>query len=218
MSQMTLYTNPQSRGRVVRWMLEEVGQPYGVEVMTFGGSIKSPEYLALNPMGKVPTLTHKGAVITETVAICTYLAEQFPESGLAPAIDSPERASYYRWLFFAAGPFEMATSARAYDWLIDDERAEAVGCGHIEDSLNTLEQVLTAQPYLCGERFTTADLVMSSYLGWEMMMKNVDPRPAFTAYVARCEDREAARRANDLDDALMASAESGNPAPASSTG
>ncbi|WP_111642815.1 glutathione S-transferase family protein [Marinimicrobium alkaliphilum] len=203
MNTMTLYTNPQSRGRVVRWMLEEVGQPYSVEVMEFGGSIKSPEYLKLNPMGKVPTLTHKGAVITETVAICTYLAEQFPDSGLAPALDSPARASYYRWLFFAAGPFEMATSAKAYKWPIDDECAVAIGCGHIEDAINTLEKTLTAQPYLCGDSFTTADLVMSSYLGWEMMMKNIDPRPAFTAYVERCEGREAARRANRLDDALM---------------
>ncbi|WP_286804548.1 glutathione S-transferase family protein [Marinimicrobium sp. UBA4209] len=203
MSMMTLYTNPQSRGRVVRWMLEEIGQPYDVKVMTFGGDIKSPEYLKLNPMGKVPTLTHKGTVITEVAAICAYLAEQFPEAGLAPALDSPERGSYHRWLFFVAGPFEMASSAKAYNWEITDEMAQAVGCGHIQDTLNAIEQTLTKQPYLCGDRFTTADLLMASYIGWETMMKVLEPNPVFAQYVERCESREAARRADKLDNALM---------------
>lgn len=203
METMTLYTNPQSRGRIVRWMLEELGQPYAVKVMTFGGDIKSADYLKLNPMGKVPTLIYKDTVITEVAAICTYLAEQFPEAGLAPAIDSPERGSYYRWLFFIAGPMEMATSAKAFDWKIDDETAIAVGCGHIRDTLGTIEQALARQPYLCGERFTTADLLMASYLGWEMMMKVIEPTPVLTEYVQRCENREAAKRANRLDDALM---------------
>ncbi len=203
MNTMTLYTNPQSRGRVVRWMLEEIGQPYDVKVMTFGGDIKSPDYLELNPMGKVPTLTHKGTVITEVVAICTYLADRFPEAGLAPALDSPERGSYYRWLFFVAGPYEMATTAKAYGWEITDENASAVGCGHIQDTLNTIEQTLAKQPYLCGDQFTTADLLMASYIGWHMMMKVLEPNPVFSQYVERCENREAARRADNLDNALM---------------
>lgn len=203
MNTMTLYTNPQSRGRVVRWMLEEIGQPYDVKVMTFGGDIKSPDYLELNPMGKVPTLTHKGGIITEVVAICTYLAEQFPEAGLAPALDSPERGSYYRWLFFVAGPYEMALTAKAYGWEITDENATAVGCGHIQDTLNAIEQTLAKQPYLCGDQFTTADLLMASYLGWHTMMKVLEPNPVFSQYVERCEKREAAQRADGLDNALM---------------
>lgn len=204
MNTMTLYTNPQSRGRVVRWMLEEIGQPYDVKIMTFGGDIKSPEYLKLNPMGKVPTLTHKGTVITEVAAICAYLAEQFPDAGLAPALDSPERGSYHRWLFFVAGPFEMASTAKAYDWEITDESAEAIGCGRIQDTLDAIEQTLAKQPYLCGDQFTTADLMMASYIGWQTMMKVLEPNPVFSQYVERCEDRAAAKRANDLDDALMA--------------
>ncbi len=204
MNAITLYTNPQSRGRIVRWMLEEVGQPYDVKVMTFGGDIKSPEFLKLNPMGKVPALTHNGVVITEVAAICTYLADQFPDAGLAPKPGSPERGSYYRWLFFTAGPFEMANSAKAFDWEIDAKRAEAAGCGRIPDSANAIEQTLAKQPYLCGDKFTTADLLMASYIGWETMMKVLDPNPVFAEYVARCEDRPAAKRANELDDALMA--------------
>lgn len=203
MQAMTLYTNPQSRGRIVRWMLEEIGQPYDVKVMTFGGDIKSAEYLKLNPMGKVPALAHKGTVITEVAAICAYLAEQFPVANLAPAIDSPERGSYYRWLFFTVGPFEMANSAKAFAWEINDKTAISVGCGHVQDSINTIKQTLSQQPYLCGETFTTADLLMASYIGWETLMKVLEPDPVFAEYVERCENRPAAKRANDLDNALM---------------
>ncbi|WP_111656242.1 glutathione S-transferase family protein [Isoalcanivorax indicus] len=203
MTTMTFYTNPQSRGRIVRWMLEEVGQPYDVHVMTFGGDIKSPEYLALNPMGKVPALVHNGTVITEVAAICTYLAEQFPQAGLAPAMDSPARGGYYRWLFFVAGPFEMANTARAFGWEITDDGAVSAGCGHVEDPLNTVRQTLAKQPYLCGDQFTTADLLMASYIGWETMTGLLQPDPLFAEYVERCHNREAARRADDLDNALI---------------
>lgn len=203
MNSITLYTNPQSRGRIARWMLEKIGVPYDVKVMEYGSDIKSPEYLKLNPMGKVPTLTFNDSVITEVVAICTFLAEQFPEKGLAPALDSSARGSYYRWLFFIAGPMEMATSAKAFGWEINDKTAMSIGCGRIQDTLNTIEQTLAKQPYLCGDQFTTADLLMSSYLGWEMMMKVLEPTPVFSEYVERCHQREAAQLANQLDDALM---------------
>ena len=203
MSTMTLYTNPQSRGRVVRWMLEEIGQPYDVKVMTFGGDIKSPEYLQLNPMGKVPALMHKGTIITEVAAICAYLAEQFPQANLAPPVDSPERGSYYRWLFFVVGPFEMANSAKAFGWTIDDKTAVSAGCGHIQDSINTVKQTLAKQPYLCGDNFSAADLLMASYIGWETMMKVLEPNPVFAEYLERCCKRPAAKRADDLDNALM---------------
>lgn len=203
MSTMTLYTNPQSRGRIVRWMLEEIGQPYELRVMDFGGSIKSPEYLKLNPMGKVPTLTCGELVVTEVVAICAWLADRFPQANLAPALDDPQRGSYYRWLFFIAGPLEMSTTAKAYQWRIDEDNRSSVGCGLIADPLDAIEQALTGRDYLCGDRFTTADLLMASYLGWEMLMKVIEPRPVFEAYVARCEQRPAAARATALDDALL---------------
>lgn len=203
MSTLTLYTNPQSRGRIVRWMLEEIGQPYELRVMDFGGSIKSPEYLKLNPMGKVPTLTCGELVVTEVVAICAWLADRFPQANLAPALDDPQRGSYYRWLFFIAGPLEMSTTAKAYQWRIDEDNRSSVGCGLIADPLDAIEQALTGRDYLCGDRFTTADLLMASYLGWEMLMKVIEPRPVFEAYVARCEQRPAAARATALDDALL---------------
>ena len=203
MNKLTLYTNPQSRGRIVRWMLEEVAADYDVDIRQFGGNIKSAEYLRINPMGKVPSLVMGEMVITEVAAICTWLAEQFPQKGLAPPVDSPERGSYYRWLFFIAGPLEMASTAKAYQWKIDKENAQAVGCGTIDDTLNTIEQALTHNQYLCGDTFTTADLLMASYLGWEMMMKVIEPRPVFEAYVDRCEQRAAAKRATELDDALI---------------
>lgn len=203
MSAMTFYTNPQSRGRVVRWMLEEVGQPYDEKVITFGAEMKSPNYLNINPMGKVPALVHNNAVVTEVVAICSYLAEQFPEAGLAPAITSPERASYHRWLFFAAGPLEMALTVKANNWQITPKNVASIGCGEVQDTLNVIEQTLTQQPYLCGEQFTTADLVMASYIGFHTMLNIIEPNPVFSQYVERCEDREAAKRAGALDNALL---------------
>jgi len=138
MANMTLYTHPQSRGRIARWMLEEVGADYEVRVMDFGGTIKSPEFLEINPMGKVPALVHGDTVITELAAICAYLADQFPGKELAPPVDCLQRGSYYRWLFFVAGPVEIAMSAKTCNWHIDDDNAQSVGCGKIEDTADTL--------------------------------------------------------------------------------
>jgi glutathione S-transferase len=202
MSELTFYTHPYSRGRIARWMLEEVGVPYNVEVKEWT-AMKEPDYLAINPMGKVPTLKHGNAIVTEVAAICAYLADRFPEKGLAPAPNSLERGAYYRWLFFVAGPLEMATTAKAYAWRIDADNVAAVGCGYIADTINTLEGALKNSPYLCGGSFTAADLLASSYLGWEMMQNNLEERPVFVEYVQRLEARPAARRANELDDALL---------------
>lgn len=204
MEDLTLYTHPYSRGRIVRWMLEEIGVAYDVDVKEFGKSMKAPDYLAINPMGKVPAIKHGDLVVTEVVAICAYLADRFPEKGLAPAPGSDERGPYYRWLFFVAGPFEMASTAKAFNWRIDADNKSTVGCGAIVDAANTLELVLQKQPYICGDKFTAADLVASSYIGWEIMQKNLEERPAFREYVDRLSSRPAAKRANDLDDALVA--------------
>jgi len=203
MAKMTFYTHPWSRGRIVRWMLEEVGADYEVVVKEFGKSIKAPDYLAINPMGKVPALVDEGVVITEVAAICTYLAEKFPEKNLAPAIGNPARGTYLRWLFFIAGPFEMAASAKAFDWRIDEKNTQAVGSGSLSDVLNTLELAIEKGPYICGDQFTAVDLLAASYLGWEMQQKVIEERPAFREYVDRLDKRPAAVRANELDNALI---------------
>ncbi|MCR6652179.1 MAG: glutathione S-transferase family protein [Cellvibrionaceae bacterium] len=203
MAKMTFYTHPWSRGRIVRWMLEEVGADYEVVVKEFGGSIKEPDYLAINPMGKVPALVDDGVVITEVAAICTYLAEKFPEKNLAPPIGSPARGTYFRWIFFIAGPLEMATTARAFNWRIDAENSQAVGCGFIKDTINAMELAIQKGPYICGDQFTTADLLAASYLGWEMQQKNIEERPAFREYLQRMDNRPAGQRATQLDDALV---------------
>lgn len=208
MDTLKLYTNPFSRGRVVRWMLEELEVPYDVEVMEFDGNIKSPAYLAINPMGKVPSLVHQcqgqTVIVTETVAICAYLADLYPDRDLAPPPQSTARAAYYRWLFFSAGPLEMVMTAEAFGWKIDNKMAAMAGCGRVLDVINTLEGALSEKPYLCGESFTAADLVLGSYMGWELSQNRLEPRPAFTEYVERLQSRPAAKRADELDNALMA--------------
>lgn len=203
MANMTFYTHPWSRGRIVRWMLEEVGADYEVVIKEFGGSIKAPDYLAINPMGKVPALVHGDVVITEVAAICAYLADQFPQKKLAPPIDSPERGTYLRWIFFIAGPLEMATTAKAFNWRIDAENAQAVGCGFISDAINAMELAIQNGPYICGDQFTAADLLAASYLGWEMQQKVIEERASFREYVNRMEKRPAAVRATQLDDAIL---------------
>ena len=202
MKPLTFYTNPNSRGRIVRWMLEELNLSYDIELMHFGGNIKSAEFLALNPMGKVPVIKHGDTVVTEDAAICAYLADQFADKGLAPAPDSPERGTYYRWLFFAAGPLEMATTAKAYNWHLDSDNCTSVGCCLYNDTLNALETALAKGPYLCGEQFTAADVYVGSHINWGMLFGTLEKRPAFTEYVERLQKREAAVRANQLDDTL----------------
>jgi glutathione S-transferase len=200
MSNLTFYTNPQSRGRIVRWMLEELAIPYETQVLAYGPAMKSREYLAINPMGKVPAIKHGNTIVTEGAAICAYLADQFPEKGLAPPSGDPARGTYYRWLFFAAGPIELAMTARTFGLEIDDEKALTIGCGHYETITRTLEQAVgQADPWLCGARFSAADLLIASYIGYQVMMKVMAPNPVLDAYVLRAESRPAAKRAHALD-------------------
>ena len=202
MSQLIFYTHPYSRGRTVRWLLEELEVPYVARGMQYGTTIKSAEYLAVNPMGKVPAIDDDGVIVTEVAAICTYLADKYPEKNLAPALDDPERGSYLRWLFFIAGPMEMASTARAYHWNIDQENAMAVGCGMMDDTVDTLEKALQDKPYLCGDRFTAADLLLASYLHWGLLQKTIPERDVFKTYLKKMEQRPAAIRANEIDDKL----------------
>lgn len=199
---LVLYTNPQSRGRIARWMLEEVGRPYRTEVLQYGPAMKSPEYLAVNPMGKVPAIRHGDFVVTEGAAICAYLADVFPDAGLAPP--PADRAAYYRWLFFGAGPVEAAVTNAALGVVVPPERQAMAGYGSLTAVLDTLEHAVTQGDYLAGDRFTAADVYTGSQIGWGLMFKSIEARPAFQRYWERISARPAAVRANQLDDALVA--------------
>lgn len=201
MTELTFYTNPMSRGRIARWMLEETGQPYRTEIVPFGPPMKSSEYRAVNPMGKVPAIRHGETVITECAAICAYLADAFPEAGLAPP--ASERGAYYRWLFFAAGPLEAAISNRALRFEVPADKRGMIGYGSFEDVMNTLEYAISQSPFVAGERFTAADVYVGSHIGWGLQFGSIEKRPAFQSYLARVTDRPAAARARALDDAAM---------------
>ena len=190
--ELVLYTNPMSRGRVARWMLEEIGIPYRTEILDYAGSMKASAYLAINPMGKVPAITHDGKVVTENAAICAYLADAFPKAGLAPATN--DRADYYRWLFFAAGPLEAAASNKALGFQVPAERERMIGYGTYGATLDALEGALKGKSYIAGDRFSAADVYVGSEINWGLMTKALEPRPAFQQYVARCTERPAFQR------------------------
>lgn len=207
--EIVFYTNPMSRGRIVRWMLEEVGQPYRTVVVDYAG-MKSPDYLAINPMGKVPAITHRSVVVTECAAICAYLADAFPDAALAPATDDPLRGLYYRWMFFAAGPVEAAVTAKSLGQLPPAEKAAMVGYGSFDQVVDGLEHALDKSPWLLGEQFTAADVYVGSQIAWGLMFKSLPARPAFQAYAERIAARPAAVRAREIDDALIADAKAGD--------
>ena len=202
---LILYTNPMSRGRIVRWMLEEVGAPYEARILSYGEGMKSPDFLALNPMGKVPTLVHEGVVVTEVAAICAYLAETFPDAGLLPNSAS-ERAAYYRWMFFAAGPLEAAVTNRTLGVTVPDEKRAFVGYGSYETALDALDGAVSASNFITGDRFTAADVYVGSHVAWGLQFGSIERRPAFEAYAERVRSRPAYRRATEIDDALLAAA------------
>jgi glutathione S-transferase len=200
---LVLYTNPMSRGRVARWMLEEVGEPYRVEVLDYSTTMKAPAYLAINPMGKVPALRHGDVVVTETAAICAYLADAFPQAQLAPPPGDRMRGPYYRWLFFTAGPVEAAVSNQALGFKVPPERERMIGYGRIGLVMDALEAALSRGAYLAGDHFTAADLYVGSQLGFGMMFGAIEKRSAFEHYWQRLSARPACVRAKELDDALM---------------
>lgn len=203
-SEPILYTHPMSRGRVARWMLEEIGQPYRVELVGYGPAMKSADYRAINPMGKVPALVHDGNVVTETAAICAYLADAYPLAGLAPAPESRARAAYYRWLFFGAGPLEAAASNRSMGFEVPEDKRAMMGYGSYEDVLATLESVLEGRRHIAGESFSAADVYVGSQLGFGMMFGTVEKRPAFERYWLGLAARPAYQKAAATDDALIA--------------
>lgn len=204
MTDLTFYTHPQSRGRVIRWMLEEVGAPYETVVLGYMASMKGADYLAINPMGKVPAIRHGDTIVTETAAICAYLADAFPEAGLAPPAQSRLRGPYYRWLFFAAGPVEAAVTNKALKVEVSDEQRAFVGYGSFETAIDNLENALRPGPYICGDQFTAADLYVGSQIGYGMMFGSIEKRPSFEEYFGRLQARPTAIRAREIDDALAA--------------
>ncbi|WP_309667630.1 glutathione S-transferase family protein [Tabrizicola sp.] len=199
MQDLTFYTNPQSRSRITHWMLEEVGEPYETIMVPFGAEMKAPVYRAINPMGKVPALRHKDQIITEGAAIITYLADAFPTAGLMPA----NRGSFYRWMFFGAGPLEAAVTNKALGVEVPPERRGMVGYGSMDTVLKTLEAHLTSSPYFCGDNFSAADVYVGSQIGWGLRFKTVEDRPVFVDYWSRISARPALARSTALNDALL---------------
>lgn len=203
MADLVLYTHPMSRGRTARWMLEEVGQPYETVLLDFGSSMKDPDYLAINPMGKVPALRHGDTVVTESAAICAYLADAFPDAGLAPPLGDRRRGPYFRWLFFTAGPLEYAAMAKTMDLLAPAEKSGMAGYGNYEDVVNVIEGAVSGNAFLCGDRFTAADLYVAAFLGFATSFGMVPQREAIMNFVTRATDRPAYRRAAEIDAAAM---------------
>ena len=204
MADLIFYSNPMSRARIARWMLEEVGAPYETVLLDYGTTMKGADYLAVNPMGKVPAIKHGDTVVTEAAAICAYLADAFPAANLAPPHGDSRRGTYYRWMFFAAGPLESAVTGKALGLLAPKDKAMMAGYGTFDDVMNALEGAVAAGPYICGDQFTAADVYVGAQIGWGLQFGTIDKRPAFENYFARLRDRPAAARANQLDDEAMA--------------
>ena len=207
-AELVLYTNPMSRGQIARWAIEESGAAYDTVLLDYAATMKGEPYLAINPMGKVPAIVHKGQVVTECAAICAYLADAFPDAGLAPT--ATERADYYRWLFFGAGPVEQAVTNRAMGFAPSADQGRMAGYGNYDLTVDVLEKAVSAHPYIAGERFTAADVYVGSQVIWGTQFGTLPSRPAFADYAARLTARDAYRRAKAIDDALIAEAKAAN--------
>jgi glutathione S-transferase len=204
MAALTLYHASPSRSSIVLWMLEEIGEPYDIHLLRLSnGDQLKPDYLAINPMGKVPALKHGGTVITEVAAICTYLADAFPEKKLSVPIGTPRRGVYLKWLFFGPGCMEPAIIDRAAPRKEEPRRA-MLGYGDFDTTMNVVAKAVEKGPYIMGEQFTAADVVIGSNIRWGTMFKLVPERPEFAAYAARLAARPAAQRAEAKDKELAA--------------
>jgi len=196
---LTLYSNPMSRGRIARWMLEEAGQPYDIRMLPYGAAMQDGTYRQLNPMAKVPVLVHGGRVVTECAAICAYLADAFPNAALAP--DPQDRADYYRWLFFAAGPLEQAVTNHSLGVEVPEDRRGMVGYGSYDRTMQALDTMLEDRPYITGDDFSAADVYVGAQVIWGLGFKTIPATPALEAYRDRLTARPAFQRAKALDDA-----------------
>lgn len=201
MANLTFYTNPMSRGRIARWMLEEVGAAYDTVYLSYGDTMKKDEYLGINPMGKVPAIKHGDTVVTECAGICAYLADAFPAANLAPP--PTQRGDYYRWMFFAAGPVESATMNKAMN-ISSEGHEQMAGYGDFETTRSTLIKAVSGPSFICGEQFTAADVYVGSQVAWGLQFGTIPADPALEAYRDRVQARPAFARATEIDDAAMA--------------
>lgn len=208
MGMIKFYTNPMSRGQIARWMLEEVGAPYEQVLLDYGTGMKDASYLAVNPMGKVPAIIHDGRVVTECAAICAYLADAFPDANLAPP--PAERADYYRWLLFAAGPVETAVTARALGLEVPADKAMMAGYGSFDATIETLAGAVAGREFVAGGRFSAADVYVGSQIDWGLQFGSMPTRPEFEAYVAGLRARPAYVRAKAIDADLIAAMKAGS--------
>jgi glutathione S-transferase len=211
MADLIFYTNPQSRGRIIRWMLEEVGAPYETEIISYE-EMKSDRYLAVNPMGKVPAVKHRDHVVTECAAICAYLADVFPQANLGPRED--EKADYYRWLFYAAGPVEHAVTNNYAKWEPAPEQHRMFGYGSFDKVVSTLDELFSLRDYVCGDRFTAADVYLGSQIMFPLQFGMLPDRESFIRYRDRLQAREAYKRANAIDEKIIAEMQPSRPQPA----
>jgi glutathione S-transferase len=203
MASLTFYHAAPARSSVVHWMLEEVGEPYELRVLNLrAGDQRQPDYLAINPMGKVPALKHGDAVVTEVPAICCYLADEFPRAGLNIPVGDPRRGPYLKWLFFAPGVLEPAITDRAFK-RVEPPRREAIGYGDFDTTMDVMARAVATGPYLLGDKFTAADVVVGSMLRWATVFKLIPERKEIQDYIARFADRPALKRASAKDAALM---------------
>ncbi|MBC7989916.1 MAG: glutathione S-transferase family protein [Luteimonas sp.] len=217
---LTFYTNPNSRGQIVRWMLEELGCDYDTVVLDYersseadkwgGAALAQPNdssdersrfFAEVNPIGKVPAIVHDGQVVTESAAICAYLAETFPAAGLAPTAE--ERADYYRWMFFVAGPVEQAVTNHRAGFVPAVWQEFFFGYGSYDRTVDQLERAVKAHPFIAGDRFTAADIYVGSHIGWGLGLQTLPPREAFLAYAGRLTTREGYARAVAKDEVLL---------------
>lgn len=202
-NKITFYMNPLSRSRIVRWMLEELEVPYEIERLEYEKDMKSDHYLSINPMGKVPAIRHGDKIITECAAICAYLADAFPEKNLAPPIS--DRASYYRWMFFVAGPLEAAVTNNNLGFEVPLDKQRMAGYGSYQATIDTLAVATTQSRYIAGDTFTAADVYVGSHVGWGVQYKTLPERKEFTEYFERIRHRPAFIRADELDNAMAKS-------------
>jgi glutathione S-transferase len=204
MAKLTLYHAAPSRSSIPLWLLEEIGEPYDLHILSLkNGDNRKPDYLAVNPMGKVPALKHGETVITESAAICTYLADEFPQAGLNVPVGDPGRGAYLKWLFFGPSCIEPAIMDRAFPRQGEAQRS-ALGYGDFDTTMDVVAKAVAPGPYILGEQFTAADVVIGSTLRWGMMFKLIPERPEFTAYAARLAQRPALQRAEAKDKQLTA--------------
>lgn len=204
MANLTLYHAAPSRASIVRWMLEELGEPYDIHLLRLmEGEQYAPEYLAINPMGKVPAVKHGDVIITEAAAICTYLADEFPQAKLNVPVGDPRRGVYLKWLFFSPSCIEPAVTDRAFPRQEQPHRG-TLGYGDFDTVMDVTAKAVTPGPYLLGDRFTAADVVVGSALRWGTMFNLVPKRSEFVSYIARLEQRPALQRATAKDEELSA--------------